>query len=1156
MNRLAWLFVAWVFVGCGDAGTGAGPAVPVGADAAGQEDVVAVEGDLYPTITSPDDGAVLAVGATQTFQATVAGSHGVATPVAYVWSSDVHGPLDSGTVDGLEISLITSALDPGAHRVTLAVSDALGREGEVSIEVLLDRPPEGVTVVTISPPDPQSGDPLLATVTDFAMDPDGEPVTYTFSWFADGLPAAIAGDSVPHTKTVRGQTWRVLATPFDGTSSGPPGEDEVVIGNGIPLVESALILPSVGGTDTPFSCSGSGFSDADGDEEVYEVTWLVNDQAVDGVDGLDITGEHYARGDELVCVLTPVDAYDQGLPVASEPVPIVDTPPSVDGAILDPIQGDVTTTFSCAADGLSDPDAGDEPAVQTVWIAKGETLPGTTSTTFVPGDLAKGDTLKCRIVPFVGEVEGSPADSVEITLGNALPVSGAVVMLPVPPTEATGITCVPAEAFDPDGDNVAYGFAWYVDGELVDGVGTDTLTGANYDKDQEVTCSAIPFDGTDSGEPADSKFSVIVANSVPTLDGVVVSPAEGSKKDLFTCTPVGWSDLDPIDEPVFSYGWKMNGQDVPGGIFETLTPTGLPPGDLTCVVTPGDGSAYGVPVESPPALVTNHAPSITGVALGPSPAYEETTLQCTPEGWLDEDDDPEGYQFGWTVNGTAVEGADQDSLAGADFDKGQIVLCTAIPNDGAVDGQGKASNPVQISNTAPTLQSATITPLAGNKQTSYTCTPNGFSDPDPADGPLYVYGWLADGVLIDGATEGSFVPGSTVSDGQQLHCRVTPFDGADYGAPVESGSAVISNAPPFVSDVAIQPPQPGPSDDLTCVAGLIGDPDGDQVTASYVWVKNGSPVPGEEGATLGAALTSEGDLIQCQITPDDGELVGPGSWSSEVTIGPSALVAPVVDVTPDSPSPAGALSCNASYPGPDPAGVTLLYAWARDGVIQGGYEDAALPAGVTQACETWSCIVVATDGASESDPAEDWVTVGAGGDGDVTWHGHHSYDPVDNPGVQQVNQWYSLEIAATRVDLSAGLFPFTVTHLRAYGALGQGYAIRVYANQGGLPGSVLAETTFVGTGGQSEIALATPLDLDAAAPVWIGVQGDTDFWSVYGDGDGEATSNAAYTCLALLGECWTPPSWGGMTFLGPPFSGLGDLILDLGTASGGDGTCP
>ena len=54
---------------------------------------------------------------------------------------------------------------------------------------------------------------------------------------------------------------------MDPYASGALGEASVTIGNSVPSLEGASLLPSAGNTDTTFTCQLTGWSDPDGDSE-------------------------------------------------------------------------------------------------------------------------------------------------------------------------------------------------------------------------------------------------------------------------------------------------------------------------------------------------------------------------------------------------------------------------------------------------------------------------------------------------------------------------------------------------------------------------------------------------------------------------------------------------------------------------------------------------------------------------------------------------------------------------------------------------------------------------------------------------------------------------------------------------------------------------
>lgn len=90
------------------------------------------------------------------------------------------------------------------------------------------------------------------------------------------------------------------------------------------------------------------------------------------------------------------------------------------------------------------------------------------------------------------------------------------------------------------------------------------------------------------------------------------------------------------------------------------------------------------------------------------------------------------------------------------------------------------------------------------------------------------------------------------------------------GREIASNALVIRNAPPEITSVKLVPEVFRPGERLG-VEVTGSDPDGDDVTMSYEWTKNGEPAG--EGERLEAAL-AKGDELSVKITPFDGEEYG------------------------------------------------------------------------------------------------------------------------------------------------------------------------------------------------------------------------------------------------------------------------------------------
>ena len=90
------------------------------------------------------------------------------------------------------------------------------------------------------------------------------------------------------------------------------------------------------------------------------------------------------------------------------------------------------------------------------------------------------------------------------------------------------------------------------------------------------------------------------------------------------------------------------------------------------------------------------------------------------------------------------------------------------------------------------------------------------------------------------------------------------------GKEILSDSIIIKNAAPEISKIKIMPEVFRPGDTLS-VEVSASDIDGDDVSISYEWIKNGEPAGNEKQM---AGTVKRGDKVSVKITPFDGETYG------------------------------------------------------------------------------------------------------------------------------------------------------------------------------------------------------------------------------------------------------------------------------------------
>jgi formylglycine-generating enzyme required for sulfatase activity len=132
---------------------------------------------------------------------------------------------------------------------------------------------------------------------------------------------------------------------------------------------------------------------------------------------------------------------------------------------------------------------------------------------------------------------------------------------------------------------------WTVNGVL-SGVTADRLTGDNFDKHDEVSCTVTPNDGIEDGDPVTSA-PVYAVNTAPEAPFISIIPAapEAGADDLVCSVDADSYDLDS-DSITYSYAWDVDGS--PYGTGSTVPGTDTTAGETwTCTVTPNDGEEDG-----------------------------------------------------------------------------------------------------------------------------------------------------------------------------------------------------------------------------------------------------------------------------------------------------------------------------------------------------------------------------------------------------------------------------------------------------------------------------------------------------------------------------------------------------------------------------------
>lgn len=208
--------------------------------------------------------------------------------------------------------------------------------------------------------------------------------------------------------------------------------------------------------------------------------------------------------------------------------------------------------------------------------------------------------------------------------------------------------------------------------------------------------------------------------------------------------------------------------------------------------------------------------------------------------------------------------------------------------DGGATSPSFTSMPTATVNLAvPTITSAAI--VQTTLQKGDTASLNVVSSTSPAPTSLN-YQWLIDGADITGATSATLAlkDYASVVKGKSLTCKITPVSGSTTYTAVTTTAVFVANTAPVGGTVSISPVAATPGQAITATATGGTDVDGDTITYSYAWSKNGTAQNITTAMVEGSLITKDASWT-VSATPNDGTTNGT-AITLTVTIGSAAPV--------------------------------------------------------------------------------------------------------------------------------------------------------------------------------------------------------------------------------------------------------------------------
>ena len=471
----------------------------------------------------------------------------------------------------------------------------------------------------------------------------------------------------------------------------------------------------------------------------------------------------------------------------------------------------------------------------------------------------------------------------EATSQNSPPTASNLQINPTLPTVLTGLSLTYTYD-DPESDSESgTSIEWKRDGVVVpEAMNSLTVSGSMLSRGEIWSVTVTPSDGVNSGI-SESIGSIVIGNALPLANTVNIAPISPSQSDNLTVQYM-FEDADLDLESGTTIRWYLDEAHI-SELDDLLTVSHLytRTADIWKVsVIPSDGMDFGLASNASVSIgFANTAPSITSLTLDPASPISTDNLHLDFI-YDDAEGDPlVATEIEWSVNGVHVpEHDDSMTIDALHTSKGDTWTVRVQVTDGLDMSPWTVSSPRNIMNAPPELLSFSLGPedatTISQLEVEYT-----WSDPD--EDPLSVVHvhWFLDGERIIDHEDLPTIASAHTLRGQNWQAEIVlqDSDGAtstDHATPApnhRSNILTIGNSLPSIdanisSSANDQPNALHPLElDL-----VIGDSDGDLVTTSIIWFRDGFRVGALDNMTIiPIQWLSVGQSWFAIVSADDGQ---------------------------------------------------------------------------------------------------------------------------------------------------------------------------------------------------------------------------------------------------------------------------------------------
>ncbi|MEO1273442.1 MAG: hypothetical protein AAFX99_35610, partial [Myxococcota bacterium] len=362
--------------------------------------------DLPPTIAllSPPEETTVVVGDSVTIDVQVGDDR---TPIAELnvtLESDLDGPIPLGTPDLQGILTAMVALTEGNHTLTASVTDARDQTATATrtITLVANQAP---TIDIDSPQDNLEVAFGEQVTFDLTVADDEDPPTALTVELISSLDGAVGftgpdaqGNVLALVNTLSVGTHLFTIAAIDSRGARTEEQRTIVVSRAGQPVEVTILFdnPTSGQPSTLSTLTADYASAFDGQprpEGMVTWQWFMNGEGTD-IDGNTVAGVNTRRGETWraeVTIVTETVVY-----TGSDSVSILNTPPTLAGAVVTPSGPTEASLLTCA--GQDDGDVDEDPlTTQYAWRVDGVLVEDATSSTLSSDNFSKEQAVTCTV---------------------------------------------------------------------------------------------------------------------------------------------------------------------------------------------------------------------------------------------------------------------------------------------------------------------------------------------------------------------------------------------------------------------------------------------------------------------------------------------------------------------------------------------------------------------------------------------------------------------------------------------------------------------------------------------------------------------------------------------------------------------------------------